>query len=250
MGVVTTEAILLRSHAYSESSRIIKFLTKDHGVISVMARGIRKGASKGRGGHDTFSEGVAVLDLKETRDLQSLREFSVSDTHQGLAKDLSRLAGASVMAEIILRHAGQESGAALYHRVAGGLSALEDVESSMTLSMALVQAWGVVVTLGFAPEMRLCVQCGRELGADEIARFDFSGGGMTCGSCPVGPSGPRMGPIARDQLACLLAGQVPPDLRKPQAHLTLLDDFATYHLLGGRRLQSFQFLSEVTHATS
>ncbi|NNK62687.1 MAG: DNA repair protein RecO, partial [Gemmatimonadetes bacterium] len=41
MAVTTTDAVLLRAHAYGETSRVLRFLTRDRGIVGVMARGVR-----------------------------------------------------------------------------------------------------------------------------------------------------------------------------------------------------------------
>ena len=36
MAPVTTPAVLLRAHDYGDSSRILRFFSRDHGMVSVM----------------------------------------------------------------------------------------------------------------------------------------------------------------------------------------------------------------------
>lgn len=247
MALVSTPAILLRSHAYSESSRVLRFLTESHGLVSVMARGVQRRASKGGSGIAVFALGEMVVDLKESRELQSLREFSARESHAGLASSLTRLGAASVMAEVVLKHADQEAGRSLYRGVADGLAVLSTCPDDAVFGEALVHCWAVVVALGFAPDTRTCVRCGSPHREDSIGRFDYAGGGIRCAACASDATGPRVGPVARGQLERLLSGEVPEGLRKPKAHLSLLDDFVTYHILGGRRLESFRFLHDGAH---
>ena len=242
MAIVTTDAILLRAHPFSESSRVLRFYTRDLGLVGVMARGIRRGASRGHGGVDTFGEGTAVIFMRDGRDLQSLREFSPVKVRFGLAGDFRRLAGASIAAEIILRHAGEEPNAQLYRALSAGLDRLGSVGAENIVGEVLALGWCIIHTLGFAPELAACTGCGRILERDEMARFDLSAGGVRGQECPAADGSRRIGPMARAQLLALLAGEVPERLRGHGAHLTLLDDFLTYHMLGGRRLASFDFL--------
>lgn len=242
MPVVTTDAILLRAHPFSETSRVLRFYARDLGLVGVMARGIRRGASRGRGGVDTFGEGSAVIFVRDGRELQSLREFSPVKVRFGLAGDFRRLAGASIAAEIILRHAAEEPNAALYDALSTGLDRLEIAQAEEVVGQVLALGWRIIHTLGFAPELSVCTSCGRALDPDDMARFDLSAGGVRGPECPVSSGSRRIGPLARLQLVTLLAGQVPDELRRPGAHLTLLDDFITFHMLGGRRLASFDFL--------
>lgn len=242
MSAVATPAVLLRAHSYSESSRVLRFYTRELGLVAVMARGVRKDASKGRGTPGTFGEGVAAIVVRETRELQSLREFTPVKTRFGLAGDFQRLAGASIAAELVLRHAGQEPHAELYDALSAGLDRLEAVPSADVHGEVLALGWRMVRVLGFGPELSACTACGEVLGEGEMGRFDLAAGGVRGPGCRAPKGSRRIGPVARAQLRNLLEGEVPADLLGPRAHLSLLDDFTTFHMLGGRRLGSFRFL--------
>ena len=242
MSTVNTPAILLRAHPYSESSRVLRFYTQELGLVGVMARGVRKGASKGRGSPGTLGEGVAEIVVRESRELQTLREFTPVKTRFGLAGDFRRLAGASIAAELVLRHAGQEPHAQLYDALSAGLDRLEAAAPASVHGEVLSLGWQLVGFLGFAPELSVCTACGEVLEEGDMGRFDLAAGGVRGPGCPAPRGSRRIGPVARAQLRSLLDGTVPPDLRGSRAHLSLLDDFTTFHMLGGRRLDSFRFL--------
>ncbi|MDH3225278.1 MAG: DNA repair protein RecO [Gemmatimonadota bacterium] len=250
MSLVTTRAILFRAYAYSESSQVLRFYTEDLGLVGVMARGARKQASKGRGAVDTFGEGTIVLSYRPTRELQSMREYSPLVSRLDLGRSLARLSAASVLAEIVLKHAGQERHPELFSSLSGALDDLARVGDGDLMPSFLARAWHVVQLLGFSPELSNCTECGRGLTREEMSAFDLVAGGVCCGACPTGSESRRLGPVAREQLSALVEGTIPVELIKPQAHLSLLDDFVTVHMLGGRRLQSFQFLRGVVHASS
>ena len=242
MSTVTTPAILLRAHPYSESSRVLRFYTRELGLVAVMARGVRKDASKGRGTPGTFGEGVATIVVRESRELQSLREFTPRKTRFGLAGDFQRLAGASIAAELVLRHAGQEPHADLYDALSAGLDRLEGALPADVHGEVLALGWRMVQILGFGPELSVCTACGEVLEEEEMGRFDLAAGGVQGPGCQAPEGSRRIGPVARAQLQCLLDGEVPAGLRGSRAHLSLLGDFTTFHMLGGRRLGSFRFL--------
>ncbi|MDE2762108.1 MAG: DNA repair protein RecO [Gemmatimonadota bacterium] len=242
MPAIATAAILLRTHPYSESSRVLRFYTRDLGLLSVMARGVRRAASRGRGAPGTFGEGMAVITVRDNRELQLLHEFTPTKARLGLAGDFRRLAGASVAAELVLRHAGQEPNAELFDSLAAGLDRLETGSPVGATGEVLALCWRMVQVLGFGPELGSCTACGRALEAGEMGRFDVAAGGLRGPECPAPAASRRIGPMARAQLSSLLAGEAPRGLLKPRAHLSLLDDFTTFHMLGGRRLGSFRFL--------
>ncbi len=250
MSLVTTPAILLRSYPYSESSLILRFFTPDLGIVGVMARGAR---SRRRGAGtplDTFAEGALTLYVRAGRDLQTLKEFSVTESHRALAGHLVRFAGASVVADIVLHHAGEEANQPLYDCLRTSLAVLGTVDEDSLVAAALAAGWRTVVALGYAPSLEACVECGRVLETDEMGRFDFGAGGLRCSACaPPSSSGPRIGPGARAQLEELVGGSLPASLRRSGAHLRLLRDFVAYHVSGKGPLASFQFLMEVVEGS-
>jgi len=245
MSVVTTRGILLRAHPYSESSRVLRFLTADMGVVGVMARGARKRGGKGAAGVDLFAESELMLFIKGGRDLQTLQDATPLRTRRGLGRHPLRLTAAGVLAEIVLRHHGEGPGEELYNALSDALDRLEEAAPEEVVIMLLIEGWGMVAALGFEPLLDSCVQCGEPIGPEEMGRFDFAAGGIRCAACGGETAGPRVGPGARVQLTHLLAGQLPPELNRPRSHLRLLSDFITHHLSGGRPLDAFSVLAEL-----
>ncbi|MBC7790100.1 MAG: recombination protein O N-terminal domain-containing protein, partial [Anaerolineae bacterium] len=75
MPVLSTEAVVLHSFDYSESSRILRLATRDAGTQSVLARGARRASTKFGSALGLFAQGVAHLYLKGGRDLQTMSSF-------------------------------------------------------------------------------------------------------------------------------------------------------------------------------
>jgi DNA repair protein RecO (recombination protein O) len=240
MSVVCTPAVLLRSFDYSETSRVLRLYTRDLGLVSVMAKGVRRGGARGQGGLDTFSRGELTAYMRPTRDLQTFKEFAVEEAGASLGKDVLRFAGASVLAEIVLLHAAPDPSPQVFERLTGALRRIEAESRAGIVGAVLAEAWMLVNTLGYEPRIGQCVHCGKALGASELSRFDFSAGGVRCSDCTFDHSGPLVGPGARQQLAALLQGEAPEVLGKPRAHLRLLHDFVTYHISGSKPLKTFR----------
>ena len=224
MSVVSTPAVLLRSFNYSETSRVLRLYTKDLGLVSVMAKGVRRAGARGHGGLDMFA---------------------VEEAGGSLARDVLRFAGASVLAEIVLLHAGPDPSPQVFERLTNALRRIDAVPREGIIGAVLAEGWMLVTTLGYEPQIELCVHCGRALGATEVLRFDFSAGGVRCSDCASDHSGPRVGPGARQQLVALLQGTAPEALGKPRAHLRLLHDFVTYHISGSKPLKTFRIFGSL-----
>ncbi len=246
-----TPAILLRSYPYSETSQILRFYTEGFGMVGALARGTRKSGGRRGGSLSTFAQGELTLHFRDNRDLQTFREFAPSHSRRGLAQHPLRLAAASVLGELILQHAEGEGSPTLFHGLAEGLDALEVEPMDSILTCLLVSLWGLIGVLGYAPVLTGCVECGRGPGEDELFRFDFAAGGLRCPECQEGVQGPRLGPVARDQLAGLLRGSCGGALQRPRAHLRLVSDFITYHISGGTPFRTLEILATLlpeTHA--
>src|SRR5258708_3589520 len=114
MAAHATEAVVLHSFDYLESSRIIKLLTRDLGLRSAVARGARRSAKRFGAALDLFVQGTAELEVKSGRDLDTLTSFDLARTRAGLGQDLARFAGASALAELILRFAQNDTDEELY----------------------------------------------------------------------------------------------------------------------------------------
>jgi DNA repair protein RecO (recombination protein O) len=242
MSLVTTRAVLLRSFPYSETSRVMRFYTESLGTVGVMARGVRTGSGKSGSGLDVFAEIILTLHIKSTRELQTLKEFTVTRGRRSLGVDVRRLGGASVLAEVVLKHAGEDSNPPLFEALSDGLDRLGDAPPDRMVTTLLREGWCLVSALGYRPVAEVCVECGLAPG-DELTRFDFSAGGIRCAGCSGVETGPRLGPRARAQLAALLDNTELPEVERPRVHLRLLGDFITYHISGGRPLVSLKVLA-------
>lgn len=253
-GIVSTRAILLRAHDYSETSRVLRYFTEDQGIVGVMARGIRRRSAKGGASSGLFDEVMLTLHVKPGRDLQTLRESSPLRSRSGLARSPLALSAAGVLGEIVLRHHGEAGSPELYDHLGHALDRLAETPTDRVPAVLLAEGWGLVTDLGFQPELFRCVRCGRSMelssgsgGEDEpvdpMGRLDFEAGGMRCPDCSVGFAGPRVGPRGRAQLAELLDGSIPHPLDRPISHLRLFSDFVAVHVVGGRPLESFRVFS-------
>ena len=244
MAPVTTRAVLLRAHDYGDSSRILRFYTRDHGLVSVVARGVRGRSGKGRATLATFASGDLSVYMKAHRDLHTMKDFACAMTREGLAGHMLRFSAASAAAELVLSHAEADPQPGVFDTLEFGLDALRAVEDEVLAGTALAVLWTITESFGFAPQLDGCVRCSEPLEGDEVGRFDFSAGGMRCAQCSEGAAGPRVGPVARSQIEALLSGHVPQGLTHTRRHLGLVSDFIAYHVVN-RPLKSLRFLESM-----
>jgi DNA repair protein RecO (recombination protein O) len=242
MGIVTTRAVVLQTYRYSDTSKILRLMTLEHGPCSALARGALRPKSRFGGLLEPFSEGDATLYMKEGRDLHALSAFELLRERRALGTELGAYTAASVMCELVMRLAPEHRDDRLYRTLADGLDALLAVDGRDSLSIGLGRIWSLVGTLGFQPELGTCVACGRLIGGGS-ARFDFEAGGLRCLDCT--PSGPTIEPNELTSLRGLVEGdRLEGPVAGPQGRW--LSDFIRYHLAEGSQLRSLPFLRELT----
>lgn len=242
MSVVSTVGVLLRVHPFRETSLVLRFYTRDMGLLGVLAKGRRRLGGKGVGASLPFAEGVLLLSVRPGRELQTLRDFVPQRSRFRLGSHPLRLAGASILGELALHQGEGEANAPFFQALSEGLDALEAAPLDRLVPDLLARLWGLVGLLGYRPVLNRCVRCGRSPGSTETVRFDSEQGGICCGSCSCSVRGPRLGPLAREQLSALVEGMAPPGLLGGRSHLRLVGDFVAYHLAGGLPLRSLAVL--------
>jgi len=227
--LVVAQSLILQSFPYGETSKILRLFTRELGIRSVIAKGALRPRNRFGGVLEPFTEGIAQFYLKEGRDLHTLGGFDLVRSRQPLGRDLTRFAGASLVAELVLRFATEEPHEELYTAVEEGLERIQAARGEETERAALAAAWQVVSLLGFAPQTAACVTCGRPLEPDEPVRFDAEGGGAACRECRR--SGRILDPATRGELAEMLGGTVPEaQLEGRSAHRALLRTYLAAQL--------------------
>lgn len=183
MGLVTTRAVVLQTYRYSDTSKILRLMTRGHGPRSAIARGALRPKSRFGGVLEPFAEGEATLYVKEGRDLHTLSAFELIRERQALGSDLERFTGASVLCEMVMRLAPEHRDDRLWQALTEGLDALLEAPPGAGRAAALHRVWRLVGVLGFAPDLRRCLECGRGIPDGEGGRFDQAAGGLRCERC-------------------------------------------------------------------
>ncbi|OZC03685.1 DNA repair protein RecO [Rubricoccus marinus] len=89
--IVRTDAVVLRSFDYGETSRIVTLLTRQNGIVGAMAKGARRPTSTFGSTLQPGSYVQAVYYYKPERGLQTLREVSHLQRFPRLTTDLERV---------------------------------------------------------------------------------------------------------------------------------------------------------------
>ncbi len=238
MPIVTTRSVVLQTHPYSDTSKILRLMTYDHGPQSALARGAMRPRSQFSGVLESFAEGVATLYMRENRELHTLSGFELSKARQEIGRDLVRYAAASVLCELVLRLAPAEHDPLLFDTLTAGLDATLASGSEKVRAAGLAAIWSMVDALGFAPELETCSHCGRPI-VNEACTFDVHEGCLACRDCLRGEAALNEREV--ETLKRLVAGNV--HVASPSARqAALLVSFIQHHAAEGIRLRSLDFL--------
>ncbi len=239
MAIVATDAVVLHAFDYLESSRILRLLTREGGMRSVLAKGARRSARRFGSALDLYAQGVAQLYVKEGRDLDTLSAFEVTASRAGLAEDMGRFAGASALAELAMRFGRQSADVEVYELVVAAFDAIAAAPPERVAVTTLAALWRLVAELGVAPAVDVCASCHQPLEPLEPVLFSHSVGGALCARCGrLATTGRRLPAEARATLRSLIAGETDaaPDDAALRAHQRLLREFVQEHLGDGRPL--------------
>lgn len=242
MTLLVTEAIVLHSADYLESSRILRLATRDAGVQSVVARGARNSRKRFGSAVDLFAQGQAQFETRTGRDLHVLVGFDVARSHPGLAEHLARFTAASALAEVTLRVLHEEAAPALFDGLANALADLAQQPGESAIAITLGALWRLVRDVGFSPVLDHCANCRADIPADQDAAFSHQAGGVLCRRCGDRPTGGRQLPAAARQVVRGWLTNIDAELSSldARAHQRLLREFIGHHLTDGRPLRAYE----------
>lgn len=136
--ILNTEAVVLNSRKYGDSSKILKLFTRDSGIVPVIAKGARKSKNKYGSSLEPLSNTFATIYVKQGRDLQILSNSEHKRPLRKIYESMEHLAAGLMMLESISQT--QDEGAAneeLFDLVISSLHILDDIcENPFSLFVA------------------------------------------------------------------------------------------------------------------
>lgn len=201
MAILKSDGIVLKSIPYGESSKIVTFLTRDHGKITMLARGARDMKSKFGGSLELFNLVSMIYYEKESRDIQYLSDVSIIEHYFEIRNQPERMFAAMSVLEIANRSVhGNEDCHAIYELVSKVLDDLnrKDKPVHNPVIFFLIQ---ISELLGFRVEALTCPDCA-DLMNHPKHYFHIERGRVICDTCPVQPSAFNY-PISKESIAVL-----------------------------------------------
>ncbi len=182
MGLVETEAIILRSYKLAEADKIVVSLTKVSGVVRGVAHGARRLKSKYGAGLEPFTFVALQYNEKEGRELVSLRGVEIVKSHFALAQNTEAVHALEYWGELVLEFAPpNEPNERLFRMVRACVEALGEEPTRIEACTRYFEVWTLKLA-GFLPDLRACAVCGESFGEAENAYVNLDQT-LRCATC-------------------------------------------------------------------
>ena len=179
---------MVRQHKLGEADRIVTLLTREHGLVRAVAKGVRRTRSKFGSRLEPFAH--IDVQLHPGRNLDIVTQVvSIDAFTTDIVSDYGRYTSACAVLETAERLAGEERAPApaLHRLTVGALRAVADGTRprELVLDAYLLRAMG---TAGWAPAL---IECARCAAPGPHRAFHIGAGGSVCIHCrPSGSTTP------------------------------------------------------------
>ncbi len=177
MKIECVEGIILSETNYSESSKILNVLTKEHGLIGIISKGCRNMKSKLRGVSRKLLHGKFNIYYKENG-LSTLINVDVINSYSKTIMDLEKVSYASFIIELTNQVIKQNNDDNIYELLKDTLNKIEEGFDSLVLTNIIELK--LLDYLGVRPNIDSCSICGS---SKNIVTIDESSGGYICRNC-------------------------------------------------------------------
>ncbi|RVW05866.1 DNA repair protein RecO [Rhodococcus xishaensis] len=191
MRLYRDHAVVLRQHKLGEADRIVTLLTRQHGLVRAVAKGVRRTKSKFGARLEPFAH--IDVQLHPGRSLDVVTQVHTVDAFGAdIVDDYGRYTTACAILETAERLAGEERAPAprLHGLTVGALRAVGEQTrpTELILDAYLLRAMGYA---GWAPALRECARCAAP---GPHRAFHVAAGGAVCVHCrPPGAVTPAPG---------------------------------------------------------
>jgi DNA repair protein RecO (recombination protein O) len=182
--IVTSDAVVLKSMKYRETSKIVTFYTRKFGKLAGIAKGARGPRNKFGASLEPLTEVSLVLYKKENRDLQLISQCDILRPFKFLHTQMEKMAGAMAVTEFLIQLSHhEEENAAVYALLLETFSAMDGAPKNVR-NHVLAFELRFASLVGFRPTFDRCSRCGAvpEAGQQQLqVRLDR--GGIVCERC-------------------------------------------------------------------
>ncbi|MCH8070056.1 MAG: DNA repair protein RecO [Candidatus Marinimicrobia bacterium] len=180
MALEKTDAVILKSFPYGDTSKIARCYTRDYGKISVIAKGVRKSKTLQSGYLEPLNCVEFLFYRNPKRQLQIFSKAEYKYLWRSLKSDIKKITYGFAVVELIDRSVtGEEPHEELFQLLVDVLNAINRCEGNLNLIY-----WFFVIhllsLLGFRPHLSHCPRCHGKM---ESGFFSRVYGELMCKKC-------------------------------------------------------------------
>ena len=171
------EGIILKETPYKEHSKIIQILTKEHGLISVIAKGVKSPKSKLRALSIRYTYGIFQITYKENK-LSTLINADVKEPLEYIKSDILLISYLGYISELTTQVIKHEYNSDIYDMFITSILKINEGLDPLIITNILELKY--LPYLGVGISLNECVKCGKKT---DIITIDGDAGGLICKDC-------------------------------------------------------------------
>jgi DNA repair protein RecO (recombination protein O) len=177
MGVLTSEAVVLRTWPLRETDLIVSFFSRDYGRMKGIAKAALKSRKRFGGALESMTVTRAWFVERPGQELVRLDQLEIISSPLSLPVDLVRMTVLSFYAEVIDQALPEQDPQETVFRLL--ISVLEQTTVEQPwMPLTYFQLW-MTRLMGLLPDITRCTQCGEALKAGET-NFNSYNEGLFC----------------------------------------------------------------------
>lgn len=173
MEILKVEGIVIDEKPYGESSKILNIITKEKGVIGVIAKGSKRLKSNLRSVSERFCYATFNISYKENK-LSTLISGDIINPFINIKKDIKKVSYLNFLSELTAGVVKQSNNKKIYDIY---LSAILKIDEGFDpLAISNIVELKYLSFLGISPKLNGCVICGSE----NVITISSDKGGFVC----------------------------------------------------------------------
>ncbi|MDO4779002.1 MAG: DNA repair protein RecO [Tissierellia bacterium] len=176
---IELEGIVIRAVEYKESSKILTIITREKGIIGVMAQGVKRPKSGKQNLTSLYVKGQ--FSLKKLKDMYILLDGEVSDLNVKIREDIRNIYLAQTILEMVEKNLlDGDKNESIYMLVDKSIKYIDTKAKLRYISAFLIK---FVSMIGYKPQITKCISCDK----DKFTKVSLSPrhGGIICQECGI-----------------------------------------------------------------
>jgi len=171
------EGVIISDKAFSESSKIVNIITKEHDVIGVLCKGAKRMKSGLSGTTTKLTYGYFNVYYKEGK-LSTLISVDVIDSFKNIKQDIVKISYFMFICELVQQVLKHEHNDEIWDLFINSIKKIDEGYDEIIITNILELK--LLDYLGIRPSLDQCVVCGNK---NNIVTISSTKGGFLCSNC-------------------------------------------------------------------